>query len=53
MFRNAATGEELARSGTLPRMSTGALVTPAPGGDVLDFGLDGDVVRLHVEPAAD
>ena len=53
VFRNAATGEELARSGTLPRMSTGALVTPAPGGDVLYFGLDGDVVRLHVEPAAD
>ena len=53
VFRDAATGFELARSGALPRMTTGALVTPASGGDVLYFGLDGDVVRLHVEPAGD
>ncbi|MGQ7829264.1 hypothetical protein [Altererythrobacter sp. Z27] len=50
VFRDAATGRELARSGPLPKMTSGALVTPANGGELRYLGLAGDVFALSVAP---
>jgi hypothetical protein len=51
VFRDAATGQELARSAALPKMTSGALVTPGDGGAITYLGLDGEVYQLTVRPA--
>ena len=51
VFRSAATGKELARSRQLPKMTTGALVTPGDDGRIYYLGLGGDVFRLSIRPA--
>jgi len=51
VFRSAATGEELGRSGQLPKMTSGALVTPGDNGRIYYLGLAGQIYRVSVEPA--
>lgn len=51
VFRSAATGKELARSRQLPKMTTGALVTPGDDGRIYFLGLGGDIFRLSIRPA--
>jgi hypothetical protein len=46
VFRDAATGVELARSGDLPRMSHGILVTPAFDGRFFELGHRGTITEL-------
>jgi hypothetical protein len=46
VFRDAATGEELARSADLPRMSHGILVTPAFDGRFFELGHQGTITEL-------
>lgn len=50
VFRNAETGEELARSAPLPKMTTGALVTPLENGEIAYLGLAGEIYRVTVAP---
>ncbi len=52
VWRDAATGAELARTGDLPKMTTGILVTPAYGGLQHYLTADGHVYALQVLPAA-
>lgn len=52
VWRDAATGEELARSGDLPRMTSGVLVTPGYDGKFYYFGLDGEIFELTPQPAS-
>jgi hypothetical protein len=52
VFRDAATGQELARSEALPKMTSGALVTPGDGGAITYLGLGGEVYQLAVQPAS-
>jgi hypothetical protein len=49
VFRNAATGEELARSGNLPRMSQGANISPGFGGRVYFPAVDGKIYEVSVQ----
>jgi len=46
VFRNAATGRELARTGLLPRMSDGANISPGFDGRVYFPGKDGRVYEV-------
>ena len=48
VWRNAATGEELARSNYLPKMAQGALITPGPASATFYLGLAGTIQRLEV-----
>ncbi|MFZ5618117.1 MAG: hypothetical protein ACOZAA_12450 [Pseudomonadota bacterium] len=48
VFRNAETGDEIARSERLPKMTTGALVTPGPDGDLYYLGLAGEIYKVTV-----
>ena len=48
VFRDAATGRELARSGNLPRMSQGANISPGYGGRVYFPGVDGRIYEVSV-----
>lgn len=48
VFRNAETGEEIARSEKLPKMTTGALVTPGADGEFYYLGLAGDIYKITV-----
>lgn len=48
VFRDAATGRELARSGLLPRMSDGANISPGFDGRVYFPGKDGTVYEISV-----
>ena len=50
VFRSAAIGEQLARSGELPKMTSGALVTPGADGRIYCLGLGGQVYRVSVAP---
>jgi hypothetical protein len=43
VFRDAAIGRELARTGDLPRMSQGANVSPGFGGRMYFPGVDGRI----------
>ncbi|MEZ4454089.1 MAG: hypothetical protein R3B09_31835 [Nannocystaceae bacterium] len=52
VFRDTASGAELARSPQLPKMSSGALVTPGHDGAIFYLGLQGEISRLEVVPAA-
>jgi hypothetical protein len=49
VFRNAATGEELARTGNLPRMSQGANISPGFGGRVYFPAVDGRIYEVSVQ----
>lgn len=49
IWRNAETGDELARSGPLPRMTSGVLVTPGYDGRYYYPGLDGVLYEITVE----
>lgn len=51
VFRDAATGRELARSAPLPKMTSGALVTPWSGGHFRYLGLAGEILDVSVAPA--
>ena len=51
VWRDAATGRELARSSKLPKMTTGILVTPGYGGIQHFLTADGHVIALQVVPA--
>ena len=48
VWRDADTGEELARSADLPRMSPGVLVTPAFDGTMFELGHRGQLTELAV-----
>ncbi len=48
VFRNAETGEEIARSEKLPKMTPGALVTPGADGELYYLGLAGDIYKITV-----
>lgn len=50
VFRSAETGRELARSRQLPKMTSGALVTPGDNGRINYLGLGGEIFRLTVKP---
>jgi hypothetical protein len=49
VFRDAATGRELARTGNLPRMSDGANISPGFGGRVYFPGKDGKVYAITIQ----
>ncbi len=48
VFRDAATGRELARTENLPRMTQGSNIRPGFGGRV-DVGVDGVLYEITVE----
>ena len=48
VFREAATGQELARTGLLPRMSDGANISPGFDGGYYFPGKDGTVYEVSV-----
>lgn len=48
VWRDAATGKELARSSTLPKMNSGILVTPGYGGLQYFLTADGHIISLQV-----
>ncbi len=52
-WRNAATGQELARSERLPSMSNGTAVQPSYSGSVLYPGLEGALYKLVPAPRRD
>lgn len=52
VWRNAATGAQLARSSKFPKMSSGILVTPGYGGIQYFLTADGHVISLQVVPGA-
>jgi hypothetical protein len=49
VFRNAATGQELARTGNLPRMSQGANISPGFGGRMYFPAVDGRIYEVSVQ----
>jgi hypothetical protein len=49
VFRDAATGRELARTGNLPRMSQGANISPGFGGRMYFPGVDGRIYEVSVQ----
>jgi hypothetical protein len=50
VWRNAATGKELARSARLPKMTTGTMVQPYYFGDMFYPGAAGSLYKLQPEP---
>ena len=50
VWRNAATGEELARSERLPAMTTATMVQPGYSGNVFYPGLEGNLYKLLPAP---
>jgi hypothetical protein len=50
VWRNAQTGEELARSSQLPKMTQGILVTPGYAGLQYFLTADGHIIGLQVTP---
>ncbi|SFS07051.1 hypothetical protein SAMN04487846_2185 [Microbacterium sp. cf046] len=53
VWRDADSGDELARSSVFPKMTTGILVTPGYGGLQYFLAADGHIISLQVVPAAD
>ncbi|MFE6254482.1 hypothetical protein [Agromyces sp. NPDC057865] len=51
VWRDADSGDELARSSVLPKMTTGILVTPGFGGLQYFLTADGHIIGLQVVPA--
>jgi hypothetical protein len=52
VWRDAATGTELARSDQFPRMSPGILVTPGYAALQYFLTLEGRIIALQVTPAS-
>lgn len=52
VWRDAATGRELARSDEFPKMSAGILVTPGYAGLQYFLTADGHIIALQVNPSA-
>lgn len=50
VFRDAATGRELARSASVPVMTRGSAVQPGYGGSVFFPGADGTLVKMTPRP---
>ncbi|WP_417564452.1 hypothetical protein [Microbacterium sp.] len=50
VWRDAASGRELARTSTLPKMNSGILVTPGYGGLQYFLTADGHIITLQVTP---
>ena len=50
VFRDAATGRELARSATLPYMTQGSAVQPGYGGSVFFPGAEGTLIKVTPSP---
>jgi hypothetical protein len=50
VWRNAATGQELARSERLPAMTTATMVQPSYSGNVFYPGLEGNLYKLLPAP---
>jgi hypothetical protein len=51
VWRDAATGDELARSNEFPKMSAGILVTPGYAGLQYFLTADGHIIALQVDPS--
>lgn len=51
VWRNAADGSELASSGLLPQITTGAMVQPSYSGDMFYGGVLGDMYKLMPAPS--
>ena len=51
VWRDAATGKELARSDNFPKMSSGILVTPGYAGLQYFLTANGHIIALQVDPA--
>ncbi|MFL5863527.1 MAG: hypothetical protein ACJ780_22585 [Solirubrobacteraceae bacterium] len=51
VFRDAATGRELARSAQVPHMTQGSAVQPGYGGSVFFPGAEGTLVKMTPRPA--
>ena len=51
VWRDAATGDELARSDEFPKMSAGILVTPGYAGLQYFLTADGHIIALQVDPS--
>ena len=52
VWRNAATGQEIARSARLPAMTSGTMVQPSYYGDMFYPGAAGSLYKLQPYPAA-
>jgi hypothetical protein len=52
VWRDAATGQELARSPALTPISTGTMVQPSYWGRIYDPAADGQIIELAVRPAS-
>jgi hypothetical protein len=52
VWRDAATGQELARSPALTPISTGTMVQPSYRGRIYDPAADGQIIELAVRPAS-
>lgn len=52
VWRNAKTGEEIARSPLLPAMTQGTMIQPFYSGDMFYEGQSGDLIRLKPRPAS-
>ena len=52
VWRDAATGKELARSDQFPKMSAGILVTPGYAGLQYFLTADGNIIALQVNPSS-
>jgi hypothetical protein len=50
VFRDAATGRELARSGSVPHMTQGSAVQPGYGGSVFFPGAKGTLIKMTPHP---
>jgi len=51
VWRDAATGRELARSPELPAMTSGTMIAPYYFGKMFYLGLEGNLIELSVRPA--
>jgi hypothetical protein len=52
VFRDAATGRELARSAQVPKMTQGSAVQPGYGGSVFFPGAEGTLIKMTPRPAS-
>lgn len=52
IWRNAATGEELAHTDYMPAVSTGTMVEPGYGGRMYYMAQEGKIIELTVQPSS-
>jgi hypothetical protein len=53
VWRNADTGQEIARTKQLPKMTTGTMIQPYYFGKMFYLGLQGDLIELNARPASE